>query len=75
MATHGEAETRRAGATAPPGPPRQDEGEIGDGGDADGGEAIGEAAGDRKERWSVALSLLSGLSCRSGEKECRVGGD
>eukprot|EP00966_Prymnesium_polylepis_P021955 504623-Prymnesium_polylepis.1 len=34
--THGEAETRRAGATAAP---LQDEGERGDGGDADGGEA------------------------------------
>ena len=54
-------ETRRAGATAAP---RQDEGERGDGDDADGGEA----AGDREEhRCSV-----SGLSCRSGAKECRV---
>ena len=47
-ATHGE---RRAGATAAP---RQDEGERGDVGDADGGEA----AGDREERWSVVLSLV-----------------
>ena len=48
---HGEAETRRAGATAAP---RQDEGERGDGGDADGGKA----AGDREERWSVVRSLV-----------------
>ena len=47
-ATHGE---RRAGATAAP---RQDEGERGDGGDADGGKA----AGDREERWSVVRSLV-----------------
>ena len=53
-ATHGE---RRAGATAAP---RQDEGERGDGGDADGGKA----AGDREEH----RSSVSGLSCRSGGK-------
>ena len=42
---------KRAGATAAP---RQDEGERGDGGDADGGKA----AGDREERWSVVRSLV-----------------
>ena len=63
-ATHGE---RRAGATAAP---RQDEGERGDGGDADGGKA----AGDREQRWSVVFGIWSFMPIRRRRVQS-LGGD
>ena len=60
-ATHGE---RRAGATAAP---RQDEGERGDGGDADGGKA----AGDREQRWSVVFGIWSFMPIRRKRVQSR----
>ena len=63
-ATHGE---RRAGATAAP---RQDEGEK------EATVAMPMAAKQQVIASSGGrLCSVSGLSCRSGEEECRVGGD
>mmetsp|Transcript_31984 Transcript_31984/g.79014 ORF Transcript_31984/g.79014 Transcript_31984/m.79014 type:complete len:101 (+) Transcript_31984:334-636(+) len=67
MATHTvrpTGETRRAGATAAP---RQDEGERGDGGDADGGKA----AGDREQRWSVVFGIWSFMPIRRKRVQSR----
>jgi hypothetical protein len=66
---HGEAETRRAGATAAS---RQDEGESGDGGNADGAEADGARSEERVSRRVVVYCLSLVFHADSARKSAEL---